>query len=726
MFFIQKMDDLSSDMLRSFGEYSSLDSSLNECISYQEAENKSRVKHPVTIAINKLLEFQASHHISNAAVIQMARNQNGIPGSAIEIPLNKKEMDKRACQKYCFEYYVFCQKCKEVTKYHEKCAQCNIVTAKTRDNFFIYIPIKQQLMLMLHKNLNTILKYLEKERAETVIGDIYDGEIYKQMKSNNPGTTILSLTFNLDGASVSNSSKSSIWPILLYQNYLPPSIRFMKENVLLVGVITTIGKPDLTKFLLPFIIEMNELYSDRISLIQDENIYHFLPFAMYCLCDLPARAELQQLKYISGYFACPICIQKGTSVSGKGSSKYVRYVKTNETPEMRTHAQTISDISTYLNTAKIVNGVKGITPLIALPSFDIIDNVSTDHMHGVFLGVMSDLIDIWMGKKNLQNIKSGFKIKGSENRAKFNNKIVQLKPHSRITRKPRSLFDRSFFKAVEYRNLLWFYVHYALYGVLSQTAINHFDLLSASTYILNKTEITKEEIVKAGQMLEKFTNEFEDYYGIDGVTMNLHILRHYSHNVLQSGPLWSQSMMGFESRIGDFKLCHRSKVCISESIAKKYCLSDSKCRGPIVNENIVMLREKSIDVGMCTAKIFMEFGFSPTNGRRHYNIAYEIRKHNEVFKSLSSQITKSIDYFVKLKDETIGAIELFVKNGANIYILLQKYEIVHQKYHFNEVKLKTPIQRGLFNFNEIHEKLIYLKFGSIEVVTSEPNKYEKT
>lgn len=273
------------------------------------------------------------------------------------------------------------------------------------------------------------------------------------------------------------------------------------------------------------------------------------------------------------------------------------------TTEMRTHAQTVSDISTYLNTKEIVNGVKGITPLIAMPSFDAIDNLSTDYMHDVFLGVMSNLIDIWLGKKFLENIQSGFKINGSENRAKFNNKIVQLKPYSRITRKPRSLFNRSFFKAVEYRNLLWFYVHCALYGVLSQAAINHFDLLSASTYILNKTEITKEEIAEAGQMLEKFANDFEGHYGIDCVTMNLHILRHYSHNVSNSGPLWSQSMMGFESRMGDFKLCHRSKVCISESIARKYCLSDSKCGEPLVNENIIMLREKSIDVGVHMLKL---------------------------------------------------------------------------------------------------------------------------
>lgn len=139
---------MSDEHLRSFGEYSSLDTSLNECFLLQESNNVS--KNPVTVAINKLLQFQADHYTSNRATIQMAKIQNEVPGSGIEIPLSKKQMEKRASQKFSFEYYVFCEKCKEVTKHQEKCLQCDIITAKTRENFFIYIPVKQQLLLMLH------------------------------------------------------------------------------------------------------------------------------------------------------------------------------------------------------------------------------------------------------------------------------------------------------------------------------------------------------------------------------------------------------------------------------------------------------------------------------------------------------------------------------------------------------------------------------------------------
>lgn len=198
-----------------------------------------------------------------------------------------------------------------------------------------------------------------------------------------------------------------------------------------------------------------------------------------------------------------------------------------------------------------------------------------------------------------------------------------------------------------------------------------------------------------------------------------------SHNVINGGPLWSQSMFAFECKMGDFKKCQRSKVCITESIAKKYCLKESKGSKPTVDEKVVMLRGRKIDVGLSCASIFREFGLLPLNSGQ-YEISHEARIRNEVFKSICSNITKSIDYFIEMTDQTIGVIELFVKHQENVYVLVKKYEIVHEKFHLNDVEIKLPVERQLYSCDDIDEKLIYLKFGRIEVVTSEPNKFEKT
>lgn len=121
--------------------------------------------------------------------------------------------------------------------------------------------------------------------------------------------------------------------------------------------------------------------------------------------------------------------------------------------------------------------------------------------------------------------------------------------------------------------------------------------------------------------------------------------------------------------------------------------------------------------------MFARYNLSPTFGTRLYTIANQIRIKNEIYKSVSSPITKSIDHFVKMNDGAVGAIELFVIDERSCFLLLQKYEIVHQKYHFREVK-RTE-QRTLYPWWEIKETMIYLKFGTIEVLTKEPNRYEK-
>ena len=58
------------------------------------------------------------------------------------------------------------------------------------------------------------------------IGDIYDGEVYKQLangillSSNN-----ISLKHNSDGIAVFRLSGKDVWPIFLQINELPPNMR---------------------------------------------------------------------------------------------------------------------------------------------------------------------------------------------------------------------------------------------------------------------------------------------------------------------------------------------------------------------------------------------------------------------------------------------------------------------------------------------------------------------
>lgn len=100
---------------------------------------------------------------------------------------------------------------------------------------------------------------------------------------------------------------------------------------------------------------------------------------------------------------------------------------------------------------------------------------------------------------------------------------------------------------------MWFYLPFALTNLIAKKYLDNFILLSAGTYLLSKTKITIEEIELADALLNEFADSFEHLYGKDSITLNIHMLRHYANAVKLRGPLWSQSMMPFETNIGYHK-----------------------------------------------------------------------------------------------------------------------------------------------------------------------------
>lgn len=67
-----------------------------------------------------------------------------------------------------------------------------------------------------------------------VIRDLYDGTIWNGMEWDDG--IKMSLTMNADGAQCTKTTTKSMWMIQLYQNYLPPQLRYKRENILISTV----------------------------------------------------------------------------------------------------------------------------------------------------------------------------------------------------------------------------------------------------------------------------------------------------------------------------------------------------------------------------------------------------------------------------------------------------------------------------------------------------------
>lgn len=140
------------------------------------------------------------------------------------------------------------------------------------------------------------------------ITDTDDGTLFKQVSEKNDDSIVLSLTLNTDGAQIHNSQKNAVWPVQLYQNYLPPHLRFKSENILLTTIYFGRTQPNTTTLLYPLCNELQILKEEKISFYRSGKIVRCLPLVTCCSLDLPARAMLSGLKLYCGESACIACM----------------------------------------------------------------------------------------------------------------------------------------------------------------------------------------------------------------------------------------------------------------------------------------------------------------------------------------------------------------------------------------------------------------------------------
>lgn len=706
--------DISSEFLRSFGEYSS--SGLDTDSPEYETE------HPLEKTITAVMSNKLKTNGTLRSVKNVAKIINETPGTEINLPTNCDSLKKAAKMRFKREYVVFCSQCNGLCDGNGWCCVCKTTTKKLKSNFLIYIPIEQQIKYCLDKHFEAIIEYMKRDRNDAIT-DTDDGSLFKQVCTKNDDSIALSLTLNTDGAQIHNSQKNAVWPVQLYQNYLPPHLRFKSENILLTTIYFGRTKPNTTTLLYPLCKELQILKEEKISFFRSGEIVRCLPLVTCCTLDLPARAMLSGLKLYSGGSACIACLHAGISITDHLGRKYVRYIKQTPPPAQRTHESIINSVGKLSKnrSAKIksIDGFIEIPPMMLFDGFNLSKGFAVDYMHNALLGVMKLLLDLWMGSHRLCRKSPYFAPIEMNKRTRLNERLLALKPYESFTRKPRSIFDRGFYKAIEYKYLLLFYLPIAFEGLLEATKLKHFNLLSAGIYILLKTQISKEEFNEASKMLDDFADQFERIYGSECVTMNIHVLRHYKCSVYDCGPLWATSMFGFEKNIGVLGKTVNSPTDEIETMSYNYCLwrtdeDDEKMK-------TTMLRPKSIELPEYFAAVLRTQEISPSVNNQ-FIVGDAVKCNKLHYKSLNSKGTKSIDHFIEMKDGIIGCVHIYVQYQDKIYLVLEEFVVIATVYHLKKIK---PL--GIYKaypFKDIAHKLLYLKFSHAEVVTNEPNYFE--
>ena len=186
--------------------------------------------------------------------------------------------------------------------------------------------------------------------------------------------------------------------------------------------------------------------------------------------------------------------------------------------------------------------------------FNMVWGFPLEYIHGILLGVVKYLFEIWM------NGKSNWHFTAEQHR-QLNEIITKILPTQEIHFLSRSFSDKAKWKASEWLSWL-LYKHglpclqYILPDTKSRTdpktginVIEHVYLLVRSVFTLLGNTITELELEQCEYDILRFVGEYEMLYGISNKTFNVHTLLHLVHSVRMSGPLWATSAFPFEDGI---------------------------------------------------------------------------------------------------------------------------------------------------------------------------------
>jgi len=499
-----------------------------------------------------LLLLKMKHHLTKEATVDIAKLINVVTGNDT-VASSIHNLEKNfTTNRDSVEIHHVCKACgSRVGVVSGDCVCCPNIECSCKitvqaslkgGHFFCNLPLRYQLTDLFQNH--EVTKVLNKSLPPDSNGnfcDIVDGKMYKQLKLARHGAQRdITITFNCDGVPVFKSSSFSIWPILCVVNELPCSIR--GNHVLMASLWFGSGKPDMSVFLEPFVDECIELAENGFGWICPETAVRITGKARVIVgvCDSVARPLMQNFKQFNGRHGCGFCFDTGESVE-KGNGRTTVY-PFNEDMTLRTKENTHALVMEAVETKAPCIGVKGPSVLSLLPYFDLIHGFVPDYMHCICLGVVRQLASLWFDSKNHNE---PFYIGPVLSRV--DSRLLSIKPPCSLSRTPRSVSQLKFWKAHEWLAWLLYYSLPVLKGILPHTHYTHWALLVDCVSILLGKEISLAQLVYCERGLVQFVSDFENLYGKQHLSFNVHQTLHLVQSVRDWGPLWSHSAFLFES-----------------------------------------------------------------------------------------------------------------------------------------------------------------------------------
>lgn len=206
-----------------------------------------------------------------------------------------------------------------------------------------------------------------------------------------------------------------------------------------------------------------------------------------------------------------------------------------------------------------------ISNISELNTIDLVKLFPLDYMHFVCLGVMKKLLFLWVQKEPLNVRLRSTKINNLSSLLLSLNAFTT----SDFVRENRSIQDLSRWKATEFRLFLLYSGQVVLKNIISKKCYNNFMSLNIAMIILLSPDFGF-LIDYARQLLDFFVQSFEDIYGGQYVSHNIHGLLHLCDDHIQYGPLDNCSAFKFENHMKQLKYYLRKHEIPLQQVINRY------------------------------------------------------------------------------------------------------------------------------------------------------------
>ncbi|CAG2254157.1 unnamed protein product [Mytilus edulis] len=432
------------------------------------------------------------------------------------------------------------------------------------------------------------------------LADVFDGNIWKEFQSAEKNNFLKNkqnygIMLNLDWFQPYEHVQYSVGVMYAVILNLPREERFKIKNVILLGIIPDMKKePSVQTFIGPLIDELKVGWKEG--------------------CDIPATRKLCGFLGHGATLGCSKCYK---TFPGDIGHKCYGGFDVNEWPsrnllEHRHNMNVVKSARTQTERDRLESqfGIR-YSPIWELDYFDPIRMSIVDPMHNLYQGTAKKIIKIWLELKILL----------PEQLIEIQERVDSVNAASNIGSIPRKIAS-SFggFTADQWKNWTNIFSIFALIDILPSDDLEVWREFVLASHIITSKFITEPDIRRFEKHILKFCRSFEQLYGTDKVTPNMHLHCHLASCVRDFGPVYSFWLFSFERYNGHLGSLPNNSRAIELQIMRRFT-RDAYVNSIELPDNFQELFKKNfLDLNRCT-----EIGIEVTD-QEIRNILYLSRR----------------------------------------------------------------------------------------------------